>query len=92
MGGCPTQIIREMRGQFEFYDNGVVKLIFTTPMILEEISNTVFELEGDEDIEIPEYLLIGGHSYSSVRLLHSNYQIDYSDGQYGSVIIVAQYL
>lgn len=91
-GHCPGDNSRIMTGMFEFYDNGTAKIIFTQPMISEEQGNTTFEMEGDETIDFPDYLLIGGHSYNWIKFLDGNYNIDYHDGDYGSVILSVEYL
>lgn len=99
MGHCPPANVpiynddkRNMEGEVEFYDNGTIKIIFQKPMISEEIDNDIFEVEGDETIDFPVYLFLGGQQYSQIRILQNNYQINYNDGPYGSVILAALYI
>ena len=81
-----------MDGEFEFYDNGTIKIVFKKPMIPEESDNNTFEIEGDETIDFPAYLFLDGQSYSQIKILQNNYQINYNDGSYGSVVLAAQYI
>jgi hypothetical protein len=101
MGNCPTASLtwlttsdRVMTATIEFYNNGTAKIIFSEPMISSESSNTTFEMEEDETIEFPEYILIGGNSYTYVKFLENNYEINYEDAScsYGSVVVAVDYI
>lgn len=76
-----------MRSTIIFYNNGTAKLQFQRPVPVEETGNTVFEIGEDIEIEIPDDVMIDGTRYESFVAKSGNYFIDYSDGQYGSVVV-----
>lgn len=78
---------REMTAGFTFYDNKTVKLTFQRAMPEEESDRTIFEVEEEVSMNIPDIVLIGGESYSSFRVRAGNYSINYDDGEFGSVIL-----
>jgi hypothetical protein len=83
---CPSTVAnRHMNGVYTFYDDGTMKITFLNAVPSEENGNTDFEIEGDDSIVIPPYLSIGGEFYSAFRINSGIYQIDYSDGDFGSV-------
>jgi hypothetical protein len=89
---CPNNTgssSRKMKASYTFYDNGTIKLTFLNPVPEDERGNTVFEVEESEMVPFPEAMQIGGNTYSGYLTQQGNYYIDYSDGQYGSVIINA---
>ncbi len=88
---CPSSDKRSMEADLIFYDNNTVKLIFRNSMPEEELSNTTFEIEeGDEevnDMKLPSDMLLDGLHYNILRVKPGEYQINYRDGEFGSVII-----
>jgi len=88
---CPHEDdSRTMKAAVTFYDNKTLKLTFLNPVPREEAGNTNFEVEETDVMTLPAGILIGGISYSSMKTIASNYLINYSDGQFGSVIINAE--
>jgi hypothetical protein len=96
MGSCPdrflTSAARKMDAILEFYDNGTAKIVFQKEVLAEERNNTTFEIEQYEYIDWPNYLLIGGRVYTSIRFVPQNYQINYSEGSHGSVTTYVEYI
>jgi hypothetical protein len=90
-GGNPTNT-RQMEGEIEFYDNNTAKLFFKLPMISEETNNDIFEIEENEFIIFSGYLLLDEQRYTQIKILKNDYLINYSDGEYGSVIFAVEYI
>lgn len=87
---CPNNNTRTMRAELTFYTNNTVKLIFLNAVPSDELSNTTFEVEQTEFVDLPPGMKLDGIHYSGFNTHAGNYTINYSDGQFGSVIINAQ--
>jgi len=87
---CPGHVMnpdRKMEAGYTFYSNNTLKLTFKNAVPLEEQGNTVFEIEGDDFINLHPDLLIGGIHYRGYTVQNGSYYIDYSDGPFGSVTL-----
>lgn len=95
MGNCPVAVQvpnRQMNAVLSFYDNGTLKLTFAAPIPSSEVDNNTFEVEQDEYIDIPEYLRFNGVKYSKVKVQAGNYQLNRTDGNYGTVTLFCAYI
>ena len=81
---------RLMKADLTFYDDNTIKFTFLNAVPPEEASNTVFEVEQTEFVNLPPGMKLDGVHYSGFSAQAGNYTINYSDGPYGSVIINAQ--
>ena len=90
-GNCPqNNNTRIMSAELTFYDDSTVKLTFLNAVPVEEANNTIFEIEQTELVDLPPGMKLDGVHYSGFITQTGNYTINYSDGQYGSVIIAIQ--
>jgi len=78
---------RQMNSEYVFYENNTLKWVFLNAMPEEEIGNNIFEIEEDDIVPLPDFLSIGGTVYSGYKVFKGNYEINYEDGEYGSVTI-----
>lgn len=94
-GNCPphgSNTPRQMDGTIYFYENNTMKVLFNTSVTSEENDNNTFEVEQDDIIDLPEYLLLGEVHYSKIKILQNNYQLNRNDGSYGSAVFSIQYI
>ena len=79
-----------MTASYEFFDNGTMRIRFANPIpAIERNSSTgsIFEVEYTDYVPFTRNITSNGVTYKGFDVLEGNYQIDYSDGQYGSVVI-----
>jgi len=95
---CPAQRgaipERDMEADYEFYDNGTMKLTFKKAIPDEEKNSStgdVFEVESTDHASFNTSVIINGISYTGFNILQGNYQINYTDGQFGSVVVAVQF-
>ncbi|MBS1759222.1 MAG: hypothetical protein JST23_03780 [Bacteroidetes bacterium] len=97
---CPNQnrtidSTRIMTAEYKIYDNKTLKFIFKKPIPKEEKDSpngNVFEVESEEIVNFPKILKINGEKYIGVKMIPGNYLIDYSDGEFGSVVFNVDYV
>lgn len=88
-GRCPknNSISRIMNGDYTFYNNGFVKITFRNKLPEDEIKNNNFEIEDEDLFELPNFISIGGTIYSGFWVPIGIYNINHSDGEFGSVTL-----
>lgn len=85
---------RDMDADYEFFDNGTMKLTFKDPIPTEERESStgdIFEVESTDHTTFNTSVTINGVTYTGFSILQGNYQINYNDGQYGSVVVAVQF-
>lgn len=95
---CPSQAKgtvpeRDMEASYMFYDNGTMKLTFNKqiPDLEKNAANgDIFEVESTDYVPFSSAVSVDGVYYTGFDFLQGNYHIDYTDGQYGSVVIGIQ--
>jgi hypothetical protein len=90
LGSCPngaSAFSRPMTADLSFYSDGSVKFTFLNAVPADEAGNTNFEIEVDEMVDLPDGILLDGIPYKGFTPKVGVFQIDYSDGAYGSVIL-----
>jgi hypothetical protein len=83
----PVTATRAMDADVSFLDRQRMKIIFQRPVPDSEIGNTNFEIEADEELELPKFITIDGEHFSGYQIITGVYQVDYNDGDFGSVVI-----
>jgi|CXWL01.1.fsa_nt_gi hypothetical protein len=84
---------RDMEASYELYENGTMKLTFLKPIPNEEKNSEtgyIFEVEQEDFVKFSGDVAVDGISYQGFNILKGNYQINYADGQNGSVVIGIQ--
>ena len=82
---------RGMTASYTFYDNKTLKLTFKNAIPAVERAKKDFHVGDEMTIPLPPGMLVNGISYKGFQVKQGVYQIDYSDGEFGSVTVPIEF-
>lgn len=90
MVGLKSGSNRNMTASYTFYDNNTLKLTFKNAIPAVERGKKDFHVGNVMIIPLPPGMLIDGILYKEFQVKKGVYQVDYSDGEFGSVTVPVQ--
>lgn len=84
---------RDMSAIYTIYDNGTMKLSFNKaipPIERETETGNIFDVETTDFLGFSSSLTVDNIIYTGVEVKQGKYLIDYSDGDFGSVVIAVE--